>query len=93
MDVTAVVGIVSGGVIVLCLILGIVFLAALKILKGGGKHSRRGVDPEEAKLMQQIHQGLQRMDERVESLETLLIEQSRARKEREKMEKFSELED
>ena len=93
MDVTAVVGIVSGGVIVLCLILGIVFLAALKILKGGGKHSRRGVDPEEAKLMQQIHQGLQRMDDRVESLETLLIEQSRARKEREKMEKFSELED
>jgi len=93
MDVTAVVGIVSGGVVLLCLILGVVFLAALKILKGGGKHSRRGVDPEEAKLMQEIHQGLQKMEDRVESLETLLIEQSRARKERAKMEKFSELED
>ncbi len=88
-----IVAIVGAFTVLLVGVFGFIFLASLKILKGGGKNSRRGVDPEEAKLMQEIHQGLQKMEDRVESLETLLIEQARDRKEREKMERFSELED
>ncbi|MCA9413327.1 MAG: hypothetical protein KC931_18080 [Candidatus Omnitrophica bacterium] len=88
-----IVAIVGGVTVVLVAILGSIFIATLKILKGGGKNARRGVDPEEAKLMQEIHQGLQKMEDRVESLETLLIEEARARKERAKMDRFSELED
>lgn len=88
-----IVAIIAGSTVVLVAILGGIFLAALRLLKGGGKNAKRGVDPDEARLMQEIHQGLQRMEERVESLETLLIEQARARKERAKMERFSELGD
>lgn len=88
-----IVAIIAGSTVILVAILGSFFLATLRILKGGGKNARRGVDPDEAKLMQEIHQGLQKMEDRVESLETLLIEQARARKERAKMERFSELGD
>lgn len=88
-----IVAIIAGSTVILVAILGSIFLASLRILKGGGKNATRGVDPDEARLMQEIHQGLQRMEERVESLETLLIEQARARKERAKMERFSELGD
>ena len=88
-----IIAIVGGLTVILVAVVGAIFLAALKILKGGGRHSRRGVDPDEARSMQEIHQGLQKMEDRIESLETLLIEQSRARKERAKMDRFSELED
>jgi len=89
----AIVGIIAGTTFLLVATLGVIFLLTLKILRGGGKRTNRGVDPEEAKLMQEIHRGLQKMEDRVESLETLLIEEARARKERAKMDKFSELED
>ena len=88
-----IIAVVMGAAIVLLALFGIIFLGALKILKGGGKHSRRGIDPEEAKLMQEIYQGLQKMEDRVESLETLLIEQSKMREEHARMKKFADLED
>ena len=41
---------------------------------GGARHDRRRA-AEEAALIQDIYRGLQRMEERVEALETILIEQ------------------
>jgi phage shock protein B len=52
-------------------------LAALKILKGSPRHDSQQLDIDETKLIQELHQGLSRIEERVEALETLLIDQDR----------------
>lgn len=58
-------------------VLGFALLAAalVRLLGGGGNRSRQ--TDEEARLLQELHQGLGRMEERVETLETLLLERDR----------------
>ncbi len=60
-------------------IIGGIFLSALKILKGSPGKQRNGTDASETKMIQEIHLGLTRMEKRVETLETILLD--RARKE------------
>lgn len=64
----------------LAAIIGGVFLVALKILKGDGSRRSGEADVEETRLIQELHRGLTRLEERVESLETLLLEKSKDRK-------------
>ena len=64
----------------LAAIIGGVLLAALKILKGNWGERGGASDVEETRLIQELHRGLNRMEERVESLETLLMEKSDRRK-------------
>lgn len=52
---------------------GVFMLAALRIVFGGKKRNRRE-EAEEARLMQDLHRSLQRLEERVESLETIMLE-------------------
>lgn len=47
---------------------------ALRVLRGSTSRRDRHLDAEEAKLMQELHQGLTRMEARVEALETILLE-------------------
>ncbi len=65
-----------GVMIPIIAICGGIFLAALRILRGGGP---RGAvtDPSETKLIQDIYHGLLKMEERVEALETLLLDRER----------------
>ena len=54
--------------------LAIVCWTIVRLLTGG----RKGPSyDEESKLIQELHQGLQRMESRVETLETLLLERER----------------
>ena len=55
-------------------------LMALKILKGGTSPKSQKEHTDEARMIQEIYQGLARMEERVESLETILLERERMRK-------------
>ena len=66
-------------------ILGIIFGfvgLVLVLLTGAGvalfrmikRDSAPGSDPDEARLIQELHQGLGRLEERVESLETILMD-------------------
>ena len=55
-------------------IIGGLFLAALKILRGGQNSAR---DLEDTRLIQEMHRQLQKMEERVGALETILIDQDR----------------
>ena len=55
-------------------ILGGTAIVILAILKGGRSAEDRRREGEEAKTMQEIYQGLERMDKRVEALETILLE-------------------
>jgi phage shock protein B len=49
----------------------------MKIIKGG--LSRRGQkhDAEEARIIQEMYQGLSRMEARVEALETIILDRER----------------
>jgi phage shock protein B len=54
----------------------------VKILKGGASKTVQKGHTDEARMIQEIYQGLARMEERVESLETILMERERPKKER-----------
>ena len=59
----------------LAAIIGGIFLLALKILKGSSGGKGR-FNAEEAKLIQELHNGFSSMEKRVETLETLLLERN-----------------
>jgi phage shock protein B len=66
-------GIFFGFVGLVLLLLTGAGVALFRMIKGG---SQPGSDPDEARLIQELHQGLSRMEERVESLETILMDQT-----------------
>ena len=73
------------GTLAILLIFGTPFVAVvgglcikgLKILKGTAPGQNQHFSTEETKLMQELYQGLVRMEERVEALETLLLDRER----------------
>ncbi len=79
---------VGGGILITILALAIPLLVILlpvililgivKILAGGksGRKTKE-FEAEETRLIQQIHHGLGKMEERIEALETILLEQDR----------------
>ena len=76
-----IVAIVFGGSVLVVAIVGSTILMAIKILKGGLSRKGQRVQSEEARMIQEIYQGLSRMEARVEALETIILE--RERKDRE----------
>jgi len=76
-----VVMIVFGSIVLVLAIIASTILMGLKILKGGVSQKDRKNQSDEARIIQEIYQGLAKMEERVESLETILLERERARKE------------
>jgi phage shock protein B len=73
------------GTLAILLIFGTPFVAVvgglclngLKIVKGTASGQSQRFSTEETKLMQELYQGLARMEERVEALETLLLNRER----------------
>jgi len=64
----------GGGILALVIICSTV-LMGVKMLRGGVKEQK--VLAEEARMIQEIHKGLSKMEERVEALETLLLDKDR----------------
>jgi len=59
-------------------IIGSFILSGLKILKGGGISQKdQKLQNDEARIIQEIYQGLSRMEERVDALETIIMERER----------------
>jgi len=75
--------IILGTVLIFFSFLFSIIVIFVKLLKGGASSKGQKANADEAKMIQEIYQGMARMEERVESLETILIERERARKERE----------
>lgn len=73
----AIVSIVFGGMVLALAIIGGTILMAIKILKGGVSRKNQNKQAEEARLIQEIYQGFARMEERVEALETILLDQDK----------------
>jgi phage shock protein B len=74
MNVVLILSIVFGGTILALAIIGSTILMVVKIIKGGISPQGRRSQAEEARVIQEIYEGLNRMESRVEALETLLLE-------------------
>lgn len=75
-----IVAIVFGSIIVVLAIIPVTILLAIRIVKGGVPGRHREAANREARMIQEIYQGLARMETRVEALETLLLEKERKEK-------------
>ena len=73
-----IVGISIGGIILFVATLGLIIIGIIKASKTGGLSKKeKQAQAEEAKMIQDIYYGLSKMEERVEALETILIERQR----------------
>ena len=68
-----IVAIVFSGIVLALAVIGSTILMAIKIIKGGLSRKKQKYQADEARMIQEIYQGLSRMEERVESLETILL--------------------
>ncbi len=72
--------IIFGGSVLVLAIIGSTILMAIKIFKGTASKKGRQNQTDEARMIQEIYKGLSQMEERVEALETIILD--RERKER-----------
>ena len=72
-----IVAIVFGGTVLCLAIIGSTILMAIKIVKGGISRKGQQNQSDEAKIIQEIYQGLSEIDKRVEALETILVDDER----------------
>ena len=77
MEGAIIVGIVFSGIVLCLAIIGGTILMGIKIAKGGISRKSQQSHSEDAKMIQEMYQGVTRMEERVEALETILLEKER----------------
>ena len=54
-------------------VIGDFIVKLAKVLKGDSSGGGRTMDADESRLVQEIHQGLSRMEDRLEALETIIL--------------------
>jgi len=72
-----IVAIVFGGTVLALAIIGSTILMAIKIIKEGLSRKGQRLQAEEARMIQEMYQGLSRMEERMEALETIILDRER----------------
>jgi len=72
-----IVAIVFGGIVLALAVIGSTILMGIKIIKGGVSRKEQMHQAEEARTIQEIYQGLDRMEKRIEALETILLEKEK----------------
>jgi len=72
-----IVAIVFTGIVLALAIIGGTLLMAIRIIKGGVSRKDREWSSKEARMVQEIYQGLNNLEERVESLETILLDREK----------------
>jgi phage shock protein B len=72
------VGFFIGGAILLIATLGLILIGIIRAAKTGGISKKdKQTHADETKMIQDIFNGLSKMEERIEALETILIERQR----------------
>jgi phage shock protein B len=69
--------VIFGGTVLILVIIGSTILIALKILKGGLSRKGQKFQTEETKMIQELYLGISRMEERVDALETIILDPER----------------
>ncbi|MCP4118285.1 MAG: phage-shock protein [Desulfobacteraceae bacterium] len=65
-----------GGLLLLAVVCGL-FVMVVKMMRGGSSAGGSSDQSEETRMIQEIYQGLSRMEERVDALETILMERQK----------------
>ena len=72
-----IVAIVFTGIVLALAIIAATLLVAIRIIKGGISRKDREWSSQEARMVQEIYQDLNNLEERLESLETILIDREK----------------
>lgn len=73
-----IIGISIGGIILFIATIGLVIIGIIRVSKSGGLSGKdKAAQAEETRMIQDIYHGLSKMEERVEALETILIERQK----------------
>ena len=73
-----IVAICIGGAILLIVTIGLLIIGIIKVAKTGGLSKKeKQTRTDETQMIQDIYHGLSKMEERVEALETILIERQK----------------
>lgn len=64
------------GPVLLLIVLICLSLALWKVLRGDTSKDHQRLDAQESRMMQELYRGLSRLEERVESLETILLDRA-----------------
>ncbi len=73
-----IVGISIGGAILFFATIGLIIIGIIRAAKTGGLSKKdKQAQTEETRMIQDIYHGLSKMEERLETLETILIERQR----------------
>jgi phage shock protein B len=81
MNSVLIVAIVFGGLVLALAIVGSTILIGIRIAKGGFSRKGQAYQADETRMIQELYQGLSKMEERVDALETILLERERKGKE------------
>lgn len=72
---------IGGVVAVMCILsVGFVIVIIIKTARGSGSKANRQTDAEETEMIQEMYHGFRKMEKRIESLETLLLDDESARR-------------
>ena len=77
-----IVAIVFGSFVLIPAVIGGTIVISIKMLRGG---TSRKDQAEDSKIIQEIYQGLARMEQRVEALETILLDRDKGDRHHEKL--------
>ena len=77
MDKAMIVAVVFGSITLWVAIIPVAVLMIIRMLKGGGAKKSQASAEQETRMIQELYQGLSKMEARVETLETLLMEKQR----------------
>ena len=69
-----IVAIVFGSFVLIPAVIGGTIVISIKLLRGGGSRKDQA---EDSRIIQEIYQGLARMEQRVEALETILLDREK----------------
>ena len=67
---------VTAGPVLLLIVLICLTFTLWKVLRGDTSKNHQRLDAEESRVMQELYRGLSRLEERVESLETILLDRA-----------------
>jgi hypothetical protein len=78
MNSVLIVGLGIGGTILIIATLGLIIIGIIRAAKTGGLSKKeKQTHAEETQMIQDIYHGLSKMEERIETLETILIERKK----------------
>ena len=77
MPAVMIVAIVFGGIILALAIIGSTIVMIIKVLKGGVSRTGQKFEAEESKMIQEMYHGLSCMEERIDALETIILDRER----------------